>query len=55
MEAEHRFGSANYTRTIEVVSKRLGHSTIGIRVDRYVTVYCERDVAAAQAFEQLVR
>jgi integrase len=39
---------------IEVVSKRLGHSNIGITVDRYVTVYRERDVAAAQAFEQLM-
>jgi integrase len=39
---------------IEVVSKRLGHSTIGLTVDRYVTIYRERDVAAAQAFEQLM-
>jgi hypothetical protein len=29
---------------IEVVSERLGHSTIGITMDRDVTVYCERDV-----------
>jgi integrase len=39
---------------IEVVSKRLGHSTIAITVDRYVVVYRERDEAAAAAFETLV-
>jgi integrase len=36
---------------IDVISKRLGHSTIGVTVDRYVTVYRDRDVAAAEAFE----
>ncbi len=37
---------------IEVVSKRLGHSNIAITVDRYVTVYRDRDEAAAAAFER---
>jgi integrase len=32
---------------IEVVSKRLGHSSIAITVDRYVSVYRDRDAAAA--------
>ena len=39
---------------IEVVSQRLGHSTISITVDRYITVYRDRDLAAAQAFDRLV-
>jgi integrase len=39
---------------IEVVSKRLGHSTITITVDRYLVVYRERDEAAASAFDKLV-
>lgn len=39
---------------IEAVSKRLGHSTIAITVDRYLVVYRERDEAAAAAFETLV-
>jgi hypothetical protein len=39
---------------IEGVLKRLGHSTVGITVDRYVTVYRDRDVAAAEALEQLM-
>jgi integrase len=39
---------------LEVISQRLGHSCIGITVDRYVTVYRERDAAAAVAFEHLV-
>lgn len=39
---------------IEVISKRLGHSTIGITVDRYVTVYRDRDAAAAEAFERVM-
>ncbi|HTV73313.1 MAG TPA: tyrosine-type recombinase/integrase [Candidatus Acidoferrales bacterium] len=39
---------------IEVISKRLGHSTIGITVDRYVTVYRDRDAAAAEAFERIM-
>jgi integrase len=39
---------------IEVVSQRLGHSTISITVDRYITVYRDRDMAAAHAFDRLV-
>jgi integrase len=39
---------------IEVISKRLGHSTIGVTVDRYVTVYRDRDAAAAEAFERVM-
>jgi integrase len=39
---------------IEVISSRLGHSCISITVDRYLTVYQERDAAAAAAFERLV-
>ena len=39
---------------IEVVSKRLGHASIGITVERYLHVYTERDVDAADAFERLV-
>ena len=40
---------------IEVVSRRLGHSSIGITVDRYVTVYTGRDADAARAFERLLK
>jgi integrase len=40
--------------SIEVVSSRLGHSSIGITVDRYLTVYKDRDAAAARAFDRLV-
>jgi hypothetical protein len=36
------------------VSKRLGHSTIAITVDRYLVVYRDRDEAAALAFDKLV-
>jgi len=39
---------------IEVVSKRLGDSTIAITVDRCLVAYHERDEAAAAAFETLV-
>ena len=39
---------------IEVISNRLGHSCISITVDRYVTVYQDRDAAAAAAFDRLV-
>jgi len=39
---------------IDVISRRLGHSCISITVDRYVTVYTDRDAAAASAFEQLL-
>jgi integrase len=40
---------------IEVVSQRLGHSGIGVTVERYLTVYTSRDAAAAEAFQRLVR
>jgi integrase len=39
---------------IEVISNRLGHSCINVTVDRYLTVYRDRDAAAAAAFERLV-
>jgi len=39
---------------IEVISKKPGHSTITITVDRYLVVYRERDEVAASAFERLV-
>ena len=38
----------------EVISNRLGHSCISITVDRYLTVYQDRDAAAAAAFDRLV-
>ncbi|MFY9664190.1 MAG: hypothetical protein WAL67_03215 [Candidatus Cybelea sp.] len=39
---------------IEVISNCLGQSCISITVDRYLTVYQERDAAAAAAFQRLV-
>jgi len=39
---------------LEVVSKRLGHSSIAITAERYLVVYNERDTVAAAAFERLV-
>jgi integrase len=39
---------------IEVVSKRLGHANIGITMERYLSVYRDQDVDAAEKFEQLV-
>ena len=39
---------------IEVISQRLGHSTISITVDRYITVYRERDQDAATIFDRLI-
>jgi integrase len=39
---------------IEVISNRLRHSCISITVDRYLTVYQDRDAAAAAAFDRLV-
>jgi integrase len=39
---------------IEVISKRLGHSDIGITYDRYITVYRDRDAEAAEAFAKIV-
>lgn len=38
---------------LEVVSKRLGHATIGITAERYLHVYTERDAEAAAVFERL--
>ena len=38
---------------LEVISKRLGHATIGITAERYLHVYKERDAEAAAVFEQL--
>ncbi|MDQ2664199.1 MAG: tyrosine-type recombinase/integrase [Candidatus Eremiobacteraeota bacterium] len=40
---------------IEVVSKRLGHSSIQVTMDRYTHIYPERDAAAAEAFEKAMR
>lgn len=39
---------------IEVISRRLGHSSINITMDRYMHVYRERDEDAASAFDKLV-
>lgn len=39
---------------IEVISQRLGHSTNSITVDRYITVYREQDLGAAEAFDRMV-
>lgn len=39
---------------IEVVSQRLGHSSIGVTVDRYLTVYRDRDRAASKALDNLL-
>jgi hypothetical protein len=36
--------------SIEVVGQRLGHSGIGIIVDRYLTIYKERDTPPHQRF-----
>jgi hypothetical protein len=33
---------------------RLGHSSIGVTFDRYITMYRDQDDAAALAFESLV-
>ena len=38
---------------LEVVSKRLGHSAIGITADRYLHIYLSRDALAAAVFERL--
>jgi hypothetical protein len=35
---------------LEVVSKRLGHATIGITAERYLHVYRERNAEAAEVF-----
>lgn len=39
---------------LEVVSQRLGHSSIGITAERYLYIYRDRDAAAAEVFERLV-
>ena len=36
---------------LEVVSKRLGHSSIGVTAGRYLHVYSDRDAAAACVFD----
>jgi integrase len=38
---------------LEVVSKRLGHSSIGVTAERYLHVYSDRDAAAASALDTL--
>jgi integrase len=38
---------------LEVVSKRLGHATIAITAERYLHVYRQRDIEAAEVFERL--
>jgi integrase len=38
---------------LEVVSKRLGHSSIGVTAERYLHVYTDRDAAAASALDGL--
>ena len=38
---------------LEVVSKRLGHSSIGATAERYLHVYTDRDAAAASVFDTL--
>ena len=38
---------------LEVVSKRLGHSNIGVTAERYLHVYSDRDAAAASALDAL--
>jgi integrase len=39
---------------LEVISRRLGHASIGITAERYLHVYSERDAEAATAFDELV-
>ncbi|MFY9884298.1 MAG: site-specific integrase, partial [Candidatus Cybelea sp.] len=38
---------------LEVVSKRLGHSSIGVTAERYLHVYSDRDAAAASVLDTL--
>jgi integrase len=40
--------------SLEVISRRLGHSSIAITMDRYMHVSKERDADAAEAFERLI-
>lgn len=44
---------AKHGVALEVVSKRLGHSTIGITAERYLHVYLSTDAQAAAVFERL--
>jgi len=55
-DLRHTHGSllAKQGVAIEVVSKRLGHSSIAITAERYLHVYRDRDAEAAGAFERLV-
>ena len=38
---------------LEVVSKRLGHSSIGVTAERYLHVDSDRDAAAANVLDTL--
>ena len=40
---------------LDVISKRLGHASIAITMDRYLTVYTGRDEAASDAFASIVK
>ena len=40
---------------LDVISKRLGHSSIAITMDRYLTVYTARDEEASSAFASIIR
>ena len=40
--------------SLEVVSNRLGHASIGVTASRYLHVYSDRDTEAASAFDRLV-
>jgi integrase len=40
--------------SLEVVSKRLGHASIGVTAERYLYIYPDRDADAAAAFGRLV-
>lgn len=51
----HASLSAKAGVPIEVISRRLGHSSIAITMDRYMTVYTGRDEAASEAFASLLR
>jgi integrase len=51
----HASLSAKAGVPLEVISKRLGHSSIAITMDRYMTVYRARDEAASESFAGLLR
>ncbi len=42
-------------QSLDVISKRLGHSNIAITAERYLSVYTSRDEAASEAFATLLR